>query len=107
MAKILIIDTDESVVSDIKNLISDTSQNTVDFCNSVNGSLGYLESNEPDIIITDIFPPKPECTKIIDYCAINHPNAKIILTSIRRKCPTLIGVNNSVYNIVNTKAGKN
>lgn len=84
MAKILIIDTDESVVSDIKNLISDTSQNTVDFCNSVNDALGYLESNEPDIIITDIFPPKPECTKIIDYCAINHPNAKIILTSKRK-----------------------
>ena len=84
MAKIFIIDTDESVVSDIKNLISDTTQNMVDFCNSVNDALGYLESNEPDIIITDIFPPKPECTKIIDYCAINHPNAKIILTSKRK-----------------------
>ena len=84
MAKILIIDTDKSIVSNMEALISDSEQNTIDFHSCVADALGYLESNKPDIVITDIFPPKPDCTQIIDYCAAHHPDAKIILTSKRK-----------------------
>ena len=81
LAKILIVDSDKSAVCDIQKLIPDSSKDTTEVLPNVSDALAHLKNNHADIIITDIFEPTPECTRIIDFCAAEQPDTRIVLTS--------------------------
>ncbi len=87
VASILLIEPDSRIASDVRQSIlkEDSASHILNEFTDVKSAISYLEDNSADIIITDIFAPEAECTRIIDLCSAKYPAARIILTSESRE----------------------
>jgi len=80
MAKILLVEDDELVRDMLSQVLRRASHEVIEASNGEEAS-EYLQSNTPDIMVTDIIMPKKSGITLISEVKNRHPNLEIIAIS--------------------------
>lgn len=80
MARILIIDDDESILNVLKRFLTSKGY-IVDSAGNGRQGLRLLEAEPPDLVITDIMMPETDGLEVVMAIRDNHPGTPVIAIS--------------------------
>lgn len=80
MAKIVVIDDDNTITDIIKDFLTKTEHEVITFNSSIEG-LKYLKNEPVDILFTDIFMPEKDGYEVVEEIKKMNKNIKVISSS--------------------------